>query len=240
MQLCYTAPMEKQGKQAPHPHAGHRARLRERFVQSGLAGFAPHEVLELLLTFAIPRQDVNPLAHRLIAHFGSLNRVLEASVKDLQAVPGIGQNAASLLALQLPLFRRYQQGLGEDGVSVDDQDSLKKRCQALLLGERVERFYVLALDARGRLITQRLISSGDEGETAVYPRLIAAELLRVGAAGCVLAHNHPSGLAQPSQADIQLTKALAAILAPLAITLKDHVIVAGEGVFSFLSAGLIA
>ena len=203
--------MEKQGKQASHPHAGHRARLRERFVQSGLAGFAPHEVLELLLTFAIPRQDVNPLAHRLIAHFGSLNRVLEASVKDLQAVPGIGQNAASLLALQLPLFRRYQQGLGEEGVSVEDQDSLNKRCQALLLGERVARCYVLALDARGRLITQRLISSGDEGETAVYPRLIAAELLRVGAAGCVLAHNHPSGLAQPSQADIQLTKALAAI-----------------------------
>lgn len=229
--------MDKQG--ALHPHQGHRARLRARFLKAGLSGFAPHEALELLLTFAIPRQDVNPLSHRLITHFGGFNRVLEATPADLKAVPGIGENAAALIALLLPLMRFYRQGLLTGGDKAPDAEGLVRLCQGLLMGERVERFYVLSLDARGRLITQALVSSGDDGETAVYPRLIAAELLRAGAAACVLAHNHPSGLATPSQADISLTMALKDILSPLSITLQDHVIVAGEEAFSFQSQGLL-
>jgi len=231
--------MEQQGKGASHPHAGHRARLRERFLQSGLTGFAPHEALELLLTFAIPRQDVNPLAHALLRHFGSFHRVLQASVKDLQTVPGIGPHAASLIALLLPLFRLYREGLVQDGGDRLEGNALIRRCQALLMGETVERFMVLSLDARGHFITSSLVSSGDEGETAVYPRLIARELLRAGAASCVLAHNHPSGLAQPSRADLQMTKALKDILSPLSITLQDHIIIAGDAAYSFAGNGQI-
>ena len=230
--------MEKQGK-AAHPHAGHRARLKERFEKSGLGGFAPHEALELLLFFAIPQRDVNPLAHALLRHFGSFHRVLEASVQDLQTVPGMGPHAATLVSLLLPLFRLYRDSLAKDAGEHLDAAGIIQRCQALLLGETVERFMVLALDARGRLITSSLVSSGDEGETAVYPRLIAKELLRVGAARCVLAHNHPSGLAQPSRADIEMTRALKEILAPLSITLMDHVIIAGDSAFSFAAEGLL-
>jgi len=238
--LCYTEPMDKQdaAPAAAHPHQGHRARLRARFMASGLEGFAPHEALELLLTFAIPRQDVNPLAHRLIRHFGSFNRVLEAPVRELRRVQGVGENAATLLSLLLPVFRLYRLGQEERGPVPADTDSLIERCRGLMMGERVERFYVLSLDARGRLITHALVSSGDEGETAVYPRLIAAELLRTGAAGCVLAHNHPSGLAQPSAADRELTRALRDILLPLAIVLRDHIIIAGQDAFSFRREGL--
>jgi DNA repair protein RadC len=221
-------------------HAGHRERLRARFAQAGLAGFAPHEALELLLTFAIPRRDVNPLAHRLINHFGSLPRVLEASAEDLQAVPGIGPHAASLIGLMLPLFRLYRQGLVAEQEKGTGEADILALCQALLMGERVERFYVLALDGRGKLLGHSRVSSGDDGETAVYPRLIVQALLRFGAAACVLAHNHPSGVLQPSSADISLTQALAEMMRPLGIVLKDHVIVGGDGAFSFAREGLLA
>ena len=221
-------------------HAGHRERLKARFAQAGLAGFAPHEALELLLTFAIPRRDVNPLAHQLISHFGSLPRVLEASVEDLQAVPGIGPHAASLIGLMLPLFRLYRQGLVEEQERGSGKADVLALCQALLMGEKVERFYVLALDKRGKLLGHSRVSSGDDGETAVYPRLIVQALLRYGAGACVMAHNHPSGLLQPSQADLSLTQALAEMMKPLGITLEDHVIVGGDGVFSFAREGLLA
>ena len=220
-------------------HGGHRARLRARFLASGLQGFAPHEALELLLTFAIPRRDVNPLAHRLVARFGSLDRVLEATGAELRQVEGVGDNAATLLSLLLPVFRLYRGEVAARERLPGEQDAAE-RCRALLMGEKVERFLVLSLDARGRVVTHAFMPSGDEGETAVYPRLIAGELLRAGASACVLAHNHPSGLAQPSQADVELTRALGAMLAPLSIRLKDHIIVAGDGIFSFAKNGLMA
>lgn len=219
-------------------HGGHRARLRARFLASGLQGFAPHEALELLLTFAIPRRDVNPLAHRLVARFGSLDRVLEATGAELRQVEGVGDNAATLLSLLLPVFRLYRGEVAARERLPGEQDAAE-RCRALLMGEKVERFYVLSLDPKGKVITSSLISSGDEGETAVYPRLIAGELLRNHAAGCVLAHNHPSGTAQPSRADIELTRALKGILAPLNIQIVDHIIAAGDAAFSFLSEGLL-
>lgn len=220
-------------------HAGHRERLRARFAQSELTGFAPHEALELLLTFAIPRRDVNPLAHQLLRHFGSFPRVLEAGVEELQLVPGMGKSAATLLALLLPLFRLYRQGLVEEQEKSSGQTDLLALCQALLMGEKVERFHVLALDRKGKLLGHSRVSSGDEGETAVYPRLIVQALLRFGAGACVLAHNHPSGLLQPSRADISLTQALAQMMRPLDILLHDHVIVGGDGVFSFAREGLL-
>lgn len=237
--LCYTLPMESKRVDAGNEHAGHRGRLRERFNQAGLMGFAPHEALELLLTYAIPRRDVNPLAHRLLKRFGSLNRVLEAKAEDLATVSGIGPQAASLLSLVLPLFRLYQQGLTREQAAFSGHAGLLAYCRALLLGERLERFLVLSLDAGGKLITHSVISSGDEGETAVYPGLIARELVRNGAAACVLVHNHPSGEARPSEADKRLTAALKDILQPLSITISDHVIIADDKAYSFLEQGLI-
>lgn len=226
------------GKEADHH--GHRGRLRQRFVDTGLAGFAPHEALELLLTFAIPRRDVKPLARALLAQFGSFHRVLEAHREDLLAVEGIGEVAATLITLLLPLFRQYRQGQAVLGEQPGGPAVWSALCQAQLVGHQVEKFLVISLDARDRVIRHSILSSGDEGETAVYPRLIAQELLRAGASGCVLAHNHPSGLAQPSQADKQLTQALKTILAPLSIRLLDHVIIAGDQVFSFANQGLLS
>ena len=156
--------MDRQQGDAENEHLGHRERLRERFRQAGLSGFAPHEALELLLTYAIPRRDVNPLAHRLLKRFGSLNKVLEAPAAELVSLDGIGPQAAALLSLMLPLFRLYQQELTREQAAFSDQAGLLAYCRALLLGERLERFLVLSLDAGGKLITHSLISTGDEGE----------------------------------------------------------------------------
>lgn len=237
--LCYTRPMQQEENSQKDTHQGHRARLRARFLAQGLSGFAPHEALELLLTFAIPRRDVNPLAHQLIRHFGSLKKVLEARPADLLNVPGVGEQAATLLSLLLPMFRIYQQEVNTPGQAPFLGETALSFCKALLMGEQVECFYVMALDARSRLIVKERLSSGDDGETVVYPRLVAQMLLRVGATGCVIAHNHPSGLVTPSRADIDLTRSLKDTLLPLGVSLLDHIIVAGDTAFSFLSNGLM-
>ena len=218
-------------------HQGHRQRLRQRFQRAGLDGFAPHETLELLLCYAIPRRDTKPLAHALLQRFGSLAAVLEATEDDLTAVPGIGDSAATLIRLLLPMLRLYQQGRQERPQQLKDHQARLAYCRALFLGERYEQLWLMALDHSGTVLLRSLISSGDEGGTAVYPRLIVAALLRCGASQALLCHNHPKGPAEPSRADIELTSALQPLLRPLDIRLVDHVIVAGDQAYSFLAAG---
>lgn len=220
-------------------HAGHRQRLRQRFRQAGIAGFAPHEALELLLCYAIPRRDTKPIAKALIQRFGSFHQVLNAGVEELESVPGVGEQAAVLLSMMLPLGRLYQQSLLDAPQKLEGEAQRLAYCRALLHGERYEKLYVLALDHQGGLLSRTLISSGDEGETAVYPRLIVAALLRVGAAAALLCHNHPGAEAKPSGADVQMTGALMKLLEPLQMRLEDHIIISGGQSFSMKSAGLL-
>ncbi len=227
------------GGGAVESYLGHRQRLRERFARAGFDGFAAHEALELLLTYAIPRRDTKPLAYALLDRFGSLQGVLAAGPADLCAVPGVGQSAATLVAMMLPLMRLYQLGAAEESPVLSDGDSMKRYCQALMLGERYEQLWLLALDPVGKLLKKTHISSGDEGETAVYPRLIVAALLRCGAAGAVMCHNHPGMEAKPSWADKDMTRSLDALLLPLSIRLVDHIIVTDHAIFSFRDSGLI-
>ncbi len=220
-------------------HGGHRERLRRRFAASGLNGFAPHEMLELLLTFAIPRKDTNALAHTLVSHFGSLPAVLQASAEDLKAVDGVGDAAATLLSLILPLSKAYQGFLAEGSLDLSSPGAAAGYCQALFFGDRYERFFVVGLDSRMRVLAKTLIASGDEGETAVYPRLILSALLRCGAARALIAHNHPSGEAKPSGADLRVTQTLENLLEDVSVLLYDHVIVSGRDSFSFREHGLL-
>lgn len=228
-----------EGRAGSHHHAGHRERLRQRFIRAGLEGFAPHETLELLLTYAIPRRDVNPVAHRLMQHFGSLHAVLQAAPADLMAVEGIGESAAVFLSLLLPVFRAYRQSQEGEAAALSGTGKVRSYCEALLLGQRLEQFYVIALDPSLRVLASVHIAQGDEGETAVYPRQVLAALLRCGAAGAVVAHNHPQAEATPSQADRDMTRALGSLLAGVGIALHDHVIVGKGGTFSFRENGLL-
>ena len=220
-------------------HAGHRRRLRERFRREGLGGFAPHETLELLLTYAIPRVDTNPLAHALIQRFGSLAGVLEASPAELEQTPGVGPQAASLIAMLVPLMRAYEQEKLLPRQKLATYADLRAFCRTLYLGVADERFYLLCLDARLKLLAVRLIAQGTPNQVRVEPRVVAQELLRHGAVGAVISHNHPSGSAQPSQEDADLTRSIRETLEKMDIRLYDHVLIAGSEDFSFFSHHLL-
>ncbi len=218
---------------------GHRERLRRRYLQAGLDAFAPHEVLELLLTYAIPRRDVKPLAHALLDRFGSLHAVLNASPGELVQVTGMGENAAVLISMLVPLFRAYRQSAERDVPEIRDIAQAVRYCEALFEGERYEKFYVIALDARMRRINTALISTGDVTEVRVYARHVVNALTCCGAVGALIAHNHPGGTARPSQEDLTLTELIARLLGDLDIRLYDHIIVSPTENFSFRKAGLL-
>lgn len=214
-------------------HAGHRERLRRRFEQEGLNGFAPHEALELLLTYALPRVDTNGLAHALIRRFGSFGAVLEASQADLTQVEGIGNRAAALIALMLPLLRMYEQEKLKPRLCLDNYGGLAAYCRTLFLGVSVEQFYVLCLDAKLNLISTALISQGTPSEVSVQPRQVVQELIRRNAVGAVLCHNHPSGSASPSLEDVRITREIQHILESMGMRLYDHLVISGAKDYSF-------
>lgn len=215
-------------------HAGHRERIRNRLRKEGLASFSEHEVLELLLTYAIPRQDVNPLAHELIARFGRLSNVLEADETELLRVPGMGANAALLLAMMPQLMRYYQMNaLGERPVILNVAHS-KAYCAPLFVGAHEEHIYMICLNQKGHVLHLSLLHTGTIDEVPLYPRTVVKTALRHNAHSVILAHNHPSGGAQPSQADIETTKKIANALHAISIKLSDHLIFAGAECYSMV------
>jgi len=208
-------------------HTGHRMRLRERYKREGLGGFAPHEVLELLLTYAIPRIDTNPIAHALIKRFGSLRGVLEASQAELEQVDGVGPGASALLTMLLPMLRMYEQERLLPRRRLDTYAGLAAYCHTLFLGVNVEQFYLLCFDAQLQLIATVRISAGTPSEVSANPRLLMQELMRHNAVGAVLTHNHPSQSAEPSVEDVDLTMELQRLMRSVGIRLIDHIIIAG-------------
>ena len=220
-------------------HAGHRERLRERYRREGLSGFAPHEVLELLLTYAIPRIDTNALAHGLIERFGSLGAVLEASPEELEKTPGIGPCASSLVSMLVPLFRKYEQEKLLPRQKLGTYADLAAYCRALYLGVGHEQFYVLCFDAQFKLLSACRLADGTPGEVTVAPRMVLREALRRDALGAVISHNHPSGSPFPSEEDIALTREIHQALAAASIRLYDHVIIAGSQDYSFFAHHLL-
>ena len=214
-------------------HAGHRERLRKRYAENGFSGFAEHEILELLLTFAIPRINTNPQAHRLIDRFGSLTGVLEANQKELEAVEGIGPQASTLLTMMLPLLREYEQKKLLPRVRFGNYADLAAYCRTLYLGVCREEFYVLSLDADLHLLAAKRIAEGTPTEVSALPRQVLEELLRNHAACAVISHNHPSGSLMPSQEDVDITLAIQSVLTGVGIRLYDHVLIAGNREYSF-------
>ena len=214
-------------------HAGHRERLRRRFDQEGLTGFAPHEALELLLTFALPRIDTNGLAHALIRRFGSLSGVLEASKAELTQVEGIGPHAAALITMMVPLLRMYEQEKLQPRLCLGNYGKLTAYCRTLFLGAGVEQFYVLCLDAKLNLLTAARLSQGTPSEVSVQPRQVVQELIRHNAMGAVICHNHPSGSVLPSREDVRLTREIQHILESMGMRLYDHIVVSGGRHYSF-------
>ena len=222
---------------SPISHQGHRKRIKERFVQEGLDHFSDIQVLELLLFYCIPRQDTNPIAHNLLDHFGSLSQVLEAPVEELQKVEGMGENAAVFLHLITQVGRYYL----VNRVSRCRILSTVKECAEYLLpffyGRRVETVFLLCLDAKCKVLCCKEVGEGSVNSAGISVRRIVETALGVNATTVVLAHNHPSGLAVPSNEDIQTTRRVAMALQAVDIQLADHIVVADGDYVSMVQSG---
>ncbi len=227
--------MEKSAEQKGY--LGHRKRLRERFVNSGLAGFHDHEVLELLLSFAIPRRDVKPVAKALLAEFHSLAAVLDAPLPVLQQVDGIGPVASLLIAFIPQILDRYRRDRWRETPVFNRPADAVSFVSSLLGYEQREVFYVLALNSRNGLIAAERIQEGTVNRTAVFPRLVVEAALKHRSTAVILAHNHPGGDPRPSDADRQVTRKLGRILKDLDVKLHDHIIAAGPRGYSFAEQG---
>lgn len=218
-------------------HDGHRERMKHRFSEHGLENFDDHNVLELLLFYALPRSDVNPLAHALLDRFGSLSAVFDAPAEELVKVPGIGDSAALLIKLIPQVSRRYLMSRS----SFDDiLDSPKKAGRYLLprfYAERDEIVYVICLDAKCMVLCCRLLFRGSVNSANVSIRKIVETALTYNATSVILAHNHTSGIAIPSLEDQATTRRIEAALKAVDITLADHIIVADDDFVSLADSG---
>ncbi|UYO61185.1 DNA repair protein RadC [Acetobacterium wieringae] len=220
-------------KNPKNPHQGHRQRLKARVLSEGIDNFEDHQILELLLFYAIPMKDTNALAHRLIGHYGSLAGVFDANPRDLSALVGVTENTALLLSLIPALARRYQQGKLVPKAVLDSTTAAGEYAVSLFTGRLNEVFYVICLDSQNKVNQATLLHEGTINEAPVYPRLIVETALRHQAASIILAHNHPGGSQRPSQADLDVTRRIRQATEAIAIPVVDHIIVAGDGYYSF-------
>jgi len=221
----------------PH-YTGHRDRLRERFIA---APDSPpdYELLELLLFMAIPRRDVKPIAKALIARFGSLNGVLNASQAELEGVAGISEiTATSIKIIRAAGLRMLKQDIATRPI-LGSWQRLLDYLQASMAHEKKEHFRLLFLNKKNELIADEVQQSGTVDHTPAYPREIMKRALELGATALILVHNHPSGDSTPSKADIDMTKHICAAAAPFGIIVHDHLIVSRGGTTSFKSLGLM-
>ena len=220
-------------------HDGHRQRLRERFAMAQLDAFHPHEVLELLLTYAIPRRDTNPIAHNLMDYFGSLHAVLEATPEELMKVNGIGNHAATLISMLLPLYRKYEESRLTEKQTLNNYKKLFEYCISLFRGKENECIYVLSLNSQLELISADLVAEGSPGKVQINLRNIVALVLRRNASGIVISHNHPGGSPIPSQEDVDVTGEISKALSALDVKLLDHILVCGNTTVSFKVQNLL-
>ncbi len=219
-------------------HDGHRARKKEQFLRMGLDSFADHEALELLLFYAIPRKDTNPIAHALLRKFGSLDGVLHASVEQLQQVEGVGESAAVLLTLLPALMSRSMRAPVKEKI-LNSVESSGKFFLKLLANERREILYQACLDAKGKLIVCKKLSEGDADSAAFSVRQVVENALLADASMVVLAHNHTSGVALPSESDQIVTRRVKLALKAVDIDLMDHVIVSDGDYVSMAQSGML-
>ncbi len=219
-------------------HEGHRQRQKEKFRQHGLQSFADHEVLELMLFYVIPRVDTNETAHRLIKQFGTLEQVVHAPVEELMKVKGIGENAALFLKLIPAAYQRIVQSEKADKIL----NSVEKSGQyfvRLLQNEHREVIYMTCLDQKCKVISCHRLAEGDVNVAPLSIRQAAERALASNASMVQLAHNHPSGIALPSEEDIYVTRMIKDILYPLNIKLIDHIIVADGDFVSMRESGML-
>lgn len=222
-----------------HIGAGHRKRLRDRFLQSGLDGFLDYEIIELLLTLGTPRRDCKQMAKDAIKQFGKLGEVLDASSKDLVRIKGIGpSNIFGLKLFQAVSERLLREQLTEK-ITLDNTNIVADYLRKVIGREKKEHFVMLCLDSRGKLINVCRISIGSLNESVVHPREVFKEAVQQSAAQIIICHNHPSENLDPSPEDIALTRRLQDAAKIIGIELLDHLIVTKNKFSSLKQMGMM-
>ena len=220
-------------------HEGHRSRMKKRFLRYGLSGFDDHNVLELLLFYAQPRQDTNATAHRLMETFGSLDGVFEAPPEALMSVKGVGENAAALIRLVPEAARRYRIAKEAPGDILSSTEAAGRFLIPRFMSCTEETVYLVCMDSRLKVIDCRRLGSGSTVSAQLSIRQIVQTALMQNATAAILAHNHTSGIALPSAEDERTTLQVRDALALVGVSLVDHIIVAGEDFISLADDGLL-
>jgi DNA repair protein RadC len=233
-----TSDTQDQPSETPHYH-GHRMRLRERFETAGPDALNDYELLEMVLFTALPRGDVKPLAKSLLKTFGSFAEAIHAPEARLREVNGIGDRTITEFKLIAAAAHRIAKGQLQQRALLSSWNDVIEYCRTSMAFADKEQFRILFLDKRNQLISDEVQQTGTVDHTPVYPREVIKRALELSATAIILVHNHPSGDPTPSQADIQMTKAIVEIAAPLGISVHDHIIVAKNGHASLKGMRLI-
>ncbi len=225
--------------EGPPHYLGHRERLRDRFLDGGPDAVTEYELLELVLFRAIPRRDVKPLAKALIAKFGSFAEVVSAPRPRLREIEGLGEAAIAEIKIIQAAANRLARGEVKKRTVLSSWSAVLDYCRTTMAFADKEQFRVLFLDKRNQVIADEVQQTGTVDHTPVYPREVIKRALELSATALILVHNHPSGDPSPSQADIQMTKAIIEIAKPLGIAVHDHIIVGKSGHASLRGMRLI-
>jgi len=218
--------------------AGHRARLREKFLNHGISAMSDEEIVELLLSFGTPRADCKPAARELLRRFGSMAAVLDAETDALRETKGVGEKNVFGLRFIPDVAKRYLQRKIERKNVVHNSQDVKAYLSATLASLKREVFLVIYLDSQHHILDSKVLCEGTINVNTVYPREVVTSALRRNAAAIIIAHNHPSGSLQRSVQDDRLTKTLYLACNMMHIRLLDHLIV-GEDVYSYADNGIM-
>lgn len=214
-------------------YIGHRKRIKEKYKDSGLKGWLDYEVLELALSYAVPRKDTKPVARELLKKFKSINGVLDAGVVELQSINGISEHAALFMKLLKDISKLYLEAVLSGKDLIDSPEAVINYLKTTLRGSKDEEFHALFLNSANRLLAAETIQKGTVNKSVVFPRKIVEQALSNHAVGVIVAHNHPGETLKPSSDDIRVTRAIADALQTVDVSLLDHIIIGGNGYFSW-------
>ncbi|MDI6840109.1 MAG: DNA repair protein RadC [bacterium] len=224
-----------------HKSEGHRKRLRDKFLKTGLGAFHDYEIIELLLTLGTPRKDCKQQAKELIKRFNGLRGVLDASLEELQEVKGVGPVNAFGIKLFQEISELYlkKKIIGKPMILLKSSGAVFNYLYQSMQKNKKEVFKVIFLDSKNRLIEAKDLFEGSLTSSAIYPREIMEKALKFHAAGLIFVHNHPSGDPNPSQSDKEITQDLVSAGNSMQIKVLDHIIIGDNKYFSFADNGLI-
>lgn len=221
-----------------NPHEGHRSRLRKKFLLNGTDAMEEHEILELMLYYAIPRKDTNPISHRLLSKFGSISAVLDASVENLKQ-EGLSENSAIYLSLIPQICRVYMDDKFRNYDKIVTDDNIADKIKYKFIGRNYEAVVLMLLDSKNKEVFCGVISKGSIASNEIYIRKIVELAIIYNARAAVIAHNHPSGIALPSGEDMVATKRTFESLKLINVYLMDHIIVADDDCISLRQSGFM-